>query len=126
MVSGQLAPCSEAEQSTEAATQSAASGSAQSLEGWQKEKQKLSETVAVLEKHKDWADKKIGQLIKRVTDAERPQKDEAYRLRDEVSTAGLLCCPALLVMVQALYTDCIQYAETKFQQETLCVLTVNT
>lgn len=51
---------------------------------WQKEKQEIMVTVEVLEKHKDWADKKIGQLIKRVTEAERPQKDEAYRLRDEV------------------------------------------
>ena len=54
---------------------------------WQKEKQEILVTVEVLEKHKDWADKKIGQLIKRVTEAERPQKDEAYRLRDEVGQA---------------------------------------
>ena len=54
---------------------------------WQKEKQEILLTVEVLEKHKDWADKKIDQLIKRVTEAERPQKDEAYRLRDEVCKA---------------------------------------
>ena len=53
---------------------------------WRQEKQKMLVTVEVLEKHKDWADKKIGQLIKRVTEAERPQKDEAYKLRDEVCT----------------------------------------
>lgn len=53
-------------------------------DSWQKERDTMMEAVEVLEKHKDWADKKIGQLIKRVTEAERPQKDEAYRLRDEV------------------------------------------
>ena len=47
-------------------------------------RQVLEEKLQILETHKDWADKKIGQLIKRVTEAERPQKDEAYRLRDEV------------------------------------------
>lgn len=61
---------------------------------WQKEKQEIMVTVEVLEKHKDWADKKIGQLIKRVTEAERPQKDEAYRLRDEVRY-GSSCCAQL-------------------------------
>ncbi|KAL3162397.1 hypothetical protein ABBQ32_010071 [Trebouxia sp. C0010 RCD-2024] len=48
------------------------------------DRQALEEKLQILETHKDWADKKIGQLIKRVTEAERPQKDEAYRLRDEV------------------------------------------
>ena len=48
------------------------------------DRQVLEEKLQILETHKDWADKKIGQLIKRVTEAERPQKDEAYRLRDEV------------------------------------------
>ena len=48
------------------------------------DRQAIEEKLQILETHKDWADKKIGQLIKRVTEAERPQKDEAYRLRDEV------------------------------------------
>lgn len=50
------------------------------------DRQALEEKLQILETHKDWADKKIGQLIKRVTEAERPQKDEAYRLRDEART----------------------------------------
>lgn len=63
---------------------------------WQREKQEIMVTMEVLEKHKDWADKKIGQLIKRVTEAERPQKDEAFRLRDEVCDA----CVTRLCSVQ--------------------------
>ena len=51
------------------------------------DRQAIEEKLQTLETHKDWADKKIGQLIKRVTDAERPQKDEAYRLRDEARPA---------------------------------------
>lgn len=50
------------------------------------DRQAMEEKLQILETHKDWADKKIGQLIKRVTEAERPQKDEAYRLRDEVGS----------------------------------------
>ena len=48
------------------------------------DRQAVANKLQMLEAHKDWADKKIGQLIKRVTEAERPQKDEAFRLRDEV------------------------------------------
>ena len=51
------------------------------------DRQIIEEKLQILETHKDWADKKIGQLIKRVTDAERPQKDEACRLRDEARGA---------------------------------------
>ena len=51
------------------------------------DRQAVEEKLQILETHKDWADKKIGQLIKRVTEAERPQKDEAYRLRDEARPA---------------------------------------
>ncbi len=85
MVSGHLAAVSaplEAQQLLEESSQQA--NASTSAESWQKEREGMVETVEVLEKHKDWADKKIGQLIKRVTEAERPQKDEAYRLRDEV------------------------------------------
>lgn len=85
MVSGHLAAISapsEAQQPLEVSSQRA--NASTSAESWQKEREEMVETVEVLEKHKDWADKKIGQLIKRVTEAERPQKDEAYRLRDEV------------------------------------------
>lgn len=85
MVSGQLSPVPalpQQPQPQEASPQLTAIGSAS--DSWQKEREEMAETVEVLEKHKDWADKKIGQLIKRVTEAERPQKDEAYRLRDEV------------------------------------------
>ncbi len=86
MVSGHLAAvtASESQQPQEGSTQLALIGTAP--DSWQKEREEMVETVEVLEKHKDWADKKIGQLIKRVTEAERPQKDEAYRLRDEVTT----------------------------------------
>ena len=85
MVSGQLTAISapsEAQQPLEESSQR--TNTSTSAESWQKEREGMVETVEVLEKHKDWADKKIGQLIKRVTEAERPQKDEAYRLRDEV------------------------------------------
>ncbi len=85
MVSGHLTAISapsEAQQPLEEPSQRAKAST--SAESWQKEREGMVETVEVLEKHKDWADKKIGQLIKRVTEAERPQKDEAYRLRDEV------------------------------------------
>ena len=54
-----------------------------------KDRQAIEEKLQILETHKDWADKKIGQLIKRVTEAERPQKDEAYRLRDEARIPGI-------------------------------------
>lgn len=53
------------------------------------DRQAIEEKLQILETHKDWADKKIGQLIKRVTEAERPQKDEAYRLRDEARPAAV-------------------------------------
>ena len=53
------------------------------------DKNAMAEKLQLLETHKEWADKKIDQLIKRVKDAERPQKDEAYRLRDEVSQPSL-------------------------------------
>ena len=89
MLSGQLGLCAAAEPAADSSGQLAAIGTTTAPESWQQEKQKLVETVAVLEKHKDWADKKIDQLIKRVTEAERPQKDEAYRLRDEVCNATL-------------------------------------
>ncbi len=85
MVSGHLTAISappEAQQPLEEPSQQAKAST--NAESWQKEREGMVETVEVLEKHKDWADKKIGQLIKRVTEAERPQKDEAYRLRDEV------------------------------------------
>ncbi len=85
MASGHLTAISapsEAQQPLEESSQRA--NVSTSAESWQKERERMVETVEVLEKHKDWADKKIGQLIKRVTEAERPQKDEAYRLRDEV------------------------------------------
>lgn len=63
------------------------------------DRQTMAEKLHLLETHKDWADKKIDQLIKRVKDAERPQKDEAYRLRDEVSQPLLKltanACPQL-------------------------------
>ena len=85
MVSGHLTAISapsKAQQPLEDSSQQA--NASTNAESWQKEREGMVETVEVLEKHKDWADKKIGQLIKRVTEAERPQKDEAYRLRDEV------------------------------------------
>ena len=91
MVSGQLGIRAEAEPASDSSGQLAAIGTPAGPESWQQEKQKLVETVAVLEKHKDWADKKIGQLIKRVTEAERTQKDEAYRLRDEVCDKKVAC-----------------------------------
>ena len=86
MVSGHLSPpvtASQPLQAQEGSEQLAGTGCA-TPDSWQKEREEMLETVQILEKHKDWADKKIGQLIKRVTEAERPQKDEAYRLRDEV------------------------------------------
>lgn len=91
MVSGQLpaanGDCAQLQQQPEElAGQIVPHQSSSMVAEWQQEKQKMLVTVEVLEKHKDWADKKIGQLIKRVTEAERPQKDEAYRLRDEVCT----------------------------------------
>ncbi|KAA6428490.1 MAG: hypothetical protein FRX49_01366 [Trebouxia sp. A1-2] len=84
MVSGHLTAISAPSEAQQPLEEPGQQANASSAESWQKERKGMVETVEVLEKHKDWADKKIGQLIKRVTEAERPQKDEAYRLRDEV------------------------------------------
>lgn len=40
--------------------------------------------LASLRQHRDWADRRIAQLIKRVSDAERPVREEAARLMREV------------------------------------------
>lgn len=44
----------------------------------------LSAEVAALRQHREWADRRIAQLIRRVGDAERPARQEAARLLEEV------------------------------------------
>lgn len=84
------------------------------------DRQVLEEKLQILETHKDWADKKIGQLIKRVTEAERPQKDEAYRLRDEVRPLLSGCvdayflqgCGVALHLVKSYHTGSCEQLQT--------------
>lgn len=47
-----------------------------------------------LRQHRDWADRRIAQLIKRVSDAERPVRKEAARLLQEVQALRVGACPA--------------------------------
>ncbi|GAB4816057.1 hypothetical protein N2152v2_003103 [Parachlorella kessleri] len=53
-------------------------------EPWAAEWQRLQEQLASLQVHREWADKRIGQLIRRVGETERPVKEEAAKLAAEV------------------------------------------
>lgn len=54
--------------------------------------------LASLRAHREWADRRIAQLIRRVGDAERPVREEAARLLQEVQALRVsFLCPPLSI-----------------------------
>lgn len=60
--------------------------------------------VAALRQHREWADRRMAQLIRRVGDAERPVREEAARLQSEVQALRVSAC--MLEVVCLLKTRC--------------------
>lgn len=60
-------------------------------EPWAAEWQRMGEELASLRAHREWADTRIGQLIRRVGEAERPVREEAAKLTGEVEALKVGC-----------------------------------